>query len=92
MLGYTEYDLNDPDALKKDKPARVGDDDARCGPASMQLFDGEDLGKAARVAALNADVSKRARVCMRCDRVLTSEVAVRAVADQCICGRANEDA
>lgn len=62
MLGYTEYDLNDPDALKKDKPARVGDDDARCGPASMQLFDGEDLGKAARVAALNADVSERARV------------------------------
>jgi len=36
-----EYALSDPDHLKKDRPARVGDDDPRCGVASMQKFDGE---------------------------------------------------
>lgn len=38
-----EWDLYDPDALKKDKPARVHDDDPRCGTSSLQKFDGEDL-------------------------------------------------
>lgn len=38
-----EWDLYDPDALKKDKPARVHDDDPRCGISSIQKFDGEDL-------------------------------------------------
>ena len=45
-----EWDLNDPDTLKKDRPAREGDDDPRCGPSSMQMFDGEDLHKAEREA------------------------------------------
>lgn len=35
-----EWDLYDPDYLKKDKPARVSDDDPRCGIASLQKFDG----------------------------------------------------
>lgn len=35
-----EFDLYDPDYLKKDKPARVSDDDPRCGIASLQKFDG----------------------------------------------------
>lgn len=43
-----EWDLQDPDSLKKDKPARVNDDDPRCGPASIQKFDGEDLNSQAR--------------------------------------------
>lgn len=43
-----EWDLYDPDALKKDKPARVSDDDPRCGIASLQKFDGEDLNSKAR--------------------------------------------
>lgn len=43
-----EYDLYDPDALKKDRPARVCDDDPRCGAASLQKFDGEDLNNKAR--------------------------------------------
>ena len=38
-----EWDLYDPDYLKKDKPARVHDDDPRCGISSIQKFDGEDL-------------------------------------------------
>lgn len=38
-----EWDLNDPDSLKKDKPARVRDDDPRCGVSSIQKFVGEDL-------------------------------------------------
>lgn len=43
-----EFDLNDPDSLKKDKPARVSDDDPRCGVASLQKFVGEDLNGKAR--------------------------------------------
>lgn len=38
-----EFALSDPEALKKDRPAREGDDDPRCGPASLQKFDGERL-------------------------------------------------
>lgn len=38
-----EWDLNRPDAKLLDTPARVGDDDARLGTASMQKFTGEDL-------------------------------------------------
>jgi len=44
-----EYDLNDKDALKKEKPCRVGDDDPRCTIGSMQQFEGEDLSKRERV-------------------------------------------
>jgi len=43
-----EFDLNDPDSKKKDVPARIGDNDARCGPASIQQFGGEDLMKRQR--------------------------------------------
>ncbi|CAF1570306.1 unnamed protein product [Rotaria magnacalcarata] len=43
-----EWDLNDPDYLKKDMPARVADDDPRCGIASLQKFKGEDLNSPAR--------------------------------------------
>lgn len=38
-----EFDINDPLANRKGKPARAGDEDPRCGPASMQQFGGEDL-------------------------------------------------
>ncbi|NXF82732.1 RIBC2 protein, partial [Sclerurus mexicanus] len=38
-----EFDLNDPEALKKDRPARVSDTDPRCTISSMQKFAGEDL-------------------------------------------------
>jgi len=38
-----EYALSDPDYLKKDRPAREGDDDPRCGPASVQKFAGEAI-------------------------------------------------
>merc|ERR1719401_2159643 len=38
-----EFDLNDPNAIRKAPPMRIGDSDPRCGPASMQQFNGEDL-------------------------------------------------
>ena len=38
-----EWDLNDPKAKNKDAPARISDDDPRCGVSSMQKFLGEDL-------------------------------------------------
>ena len=44
-----EFDLNDPLSLKKDKPARIGDSDPRCGVSSLQMFGGEDLGMQQRV-------------------------------------------
>lgn len=43
-----EFDLNDPKAKNKDRPARVGDNDPRCGVSSLQMFEGEDLGKQKR--------------------------------------------
>lgn len=44
-----EWDLNRPDALLIDAPARLHDEDQRCGPASLQRFDGEDSSIAERV-------------------------------------------
>jgi hypothetical protein len=41
--GTRDWDLNRPDALLNELPARVDDDDERCGPSSMQRFGGEDL-------------------------------------------------
>ncbi len=52
-----EWDLQDPESLKKDKPARVNDDDPRCGPASLQKFDGEDLNSKARLRYWNVVIS-----------------------------------
>ncbi|XQJ25303.1 flagellar protofilament ribbon protein-like protein [Leishmania guyanensis] len=46
-----EWDLNDPETRRKELPARVGDNDPRNGPSSMQKFEGEDLDYAARRAA-----------------------------------------
>ncbi|CAH0559961.1 unnamed protein product [Brassicogethes aeneus] len=38
-----EYDLNDPDHIKKQLPMRINDDDPRLGPSSVQKFEGEDV-------------------------------------------------
>ncbi|ESN91169.1 hypothetical protein HELRODRAFT_90340 [Helobdella robusta] len=38
-----EFDLYDPQALKKDQPARVSDDGSKYGPSCAQMFMGEDL-------------------------------------------------
>lgn len=38
-----EWDLNAPHGLTAEAPARLGDDDPRCGVASLQRFAGEDL-------------------------------------------------
>ncbi|KAF8067303.1 RIBC2 [Scenedesmus sp. PABB004] len=46
-----EWDLNRPDARAREAPARLGDADPRCGPASLQRFDGEDLEIGERTAA-----------------------------------------
>ncbi|CAH1408024.1 unnamed protein product [Nezara viridula] len=37
-----EFDLNDPDALKKSLPCRIADDDPRLTISSVQKFEGED--------------------------------------------------
>nr|DBA21640.1 TPA: hypothetical protein GDO54_018249 [Pyxicephalus adspersus] len=53
-----EFDLYDPDFLKKDRPARVSDHDPRCGPASLQKFAGEDLSEKER-KKLQTELSKK---------------------------------
>ncbi|CAH0559962.1 unnamed protein product [Brassicogethes aeneus] len=45
-----EFDLNDPEFLRKQLPLRVDDDDPRLGPSSAQRFDGEDLSDQKRLA------------------------------------------
>lgn len=46
-----EWDLNDPKRVIGGIPARVNDTDARCGPSSGQLFEGEDLDQKERLRA-----------------------------------------
>lgn len=43
-----EWDLNNPRRIVDSLPARVNDNDPRCGPSSGQLFAGEDLAGAER--------------------------------------------
>ncbi|CAM9953093.1 unnamed protein product [Bubo scandiacus] len=38
-----EFDLSDPEALKKDRPARLSDNDPQCTVSGLQKFMGEDL-------------------------------------------------
>ncbi|XP_066488774.1 RIB43A-like with coiled-coils protein 2 [Tiliqua scincoides] len=40
-----EFDLSDPQALKKDTPARLADSDPRCTVSGLQKFMGEDLNQ-----------------------------------------------
>uniref|UniRef100_UPI00398ED2FF RIB43A-like with coiled-coils protein 2 n=1 Tax=Pristiophorus japonicus TaxID=55135 RepID=UPI00398ED2FF len=44
-----EFDLNDPQALKKDVPARISDTDPRCTVSSIQKLPGEDLQQQQRI-------------------------------------------
>ncbi|KNE57354.1 hypothetical protein AMAG_03074 [Allomyces macrogynus ATCC 38327] len=46
-----DFDLYDPEALKKDRPARESDADARNTVSGLQKFEGEDLEQADRIAA-----------------------------------------
>ena len=50
-----EWDLQDPKSKSKEPPTRLGDVDPRLGPASMQVFSGEDL-----------DGPLRKKVCRTC--------------------------
>ncbi|XP_048371110.1 RIB43A-like with coiled-coils protein 2 [Sphaerodactylus townsendi] len=43
-----EFDLSDPQALKKDTPARMADNDPRCTVSGLQKFMGEDLNSVNR--------------------------------------------
>ncbi|XP_075160866.1 RIB43A-like with coiled-coils protein 2 [Haematobia irritans] len=43
-----EFDLNDPESIKKSKPLRTADDDINLGISSAQIFIGEDLGHVER--------------------------------------------
>ncbi|NWI12306.1 RIBC2 protein, partial [Crypturellus soui] len=44
-----EFDLSDPQALKKETPARLSDSDPRCSVSGLQKFMGEDLNYAQRM-------------------------------------------
>lgn len=72
-----EFDIYDPEGKKKDKPARVSDDDPRCGISSMQKFLGEDLNDVERKKLQQAQLrawseqqaSERALESAKCARV-----------------------
>lgn len=51
-----EYDLNDPLALKKDLPGRMGDTDMRLTVSGMQQFHGEDLSYAHRIKVQQQEI------------------------------------
>lgn len=40
-----EFDLYDPDGMKKSLPIRLNDDDPRMGPSSIQKFEGNYINK-----------------------------------------------
>ncbi|NXN12613.1 RIBC2 protein, partial [Indicator maculatus] len=44
-----EFDLSDPQALKKDRPARLSDNDPQCTVSGLQKFMGEDLNYNQRI-------------------------------------------
>ncbi|GAB1597975.1 RIB43A-like with coiled-coils protein 2 [Argonauta hians] len=44
-----EFDLYDPDRLKKTLPNRVSDDDPKCSMSGLQKFEGEDLSSPYRL-------------------------------------------
>lgn len=52
-----DFDLNDPNALKADVPARCGDDDPRLSVSGLQKFHGEDLGHAYKVKAQREEIA-----------------------------------
>lgn len=52
-----EFDINDPRILRNTVPDRTHDYDPRCGPASMQRFEGEDLNRAERLRQQHADMA-----------------------------------
>lgn len=56
-----EWDLNDPHRLRKDAPARVGDDDVRCTASGLQKFDGEDTDAADRRKAQAEQITRWAQ-------------------------------
>eukprot|EP00762_Andalucia_godoyi_P002427 ANDGO_02697.mRNA.1 hypothetical protein NAEGRDRAFT_83064 len=53
-----EFDLYDPQAKQRDLPARVSDDDVRCGPSSLQKFAGEDLVQKERLRVQREQLSR----------------------------------
>ena len=56
-----EWDLRNPRRVLHEMPARIGDDDPRVGPASLQKFEGEDLDVRCRKAAQAEQMRKWAQ-------------------------------
>jgi len=81
-----EYDLNDPLALKKDLPGRMGDTDMRLTVSGMQQFHGEDLSYAHRIKVQQQEIkswsdeivaAKAARAAQ--DKAMDDAFAARAI-------------
>ncbi|XP_074038232.1 RIB43A-like with coiled-coils protein 2 isoform X2 [Leptinotarsa decemlineata] len=51
-----EFDLNDPNFMKKALPCRIRDDDPRLGPSSAQKFEGEDLSSDQRAKIQHEEI------------------------------------
>lgn len=51
-----DFDLYDPERLRKDRLPRNGDIDPECGPSTAQLFEGEDLNAKQRIEQQRAQM------------------------------------
>ncbi len=76
-----EFDLNDPEALKKATLTRQGDEDPRLGPSSLQVFQGEDLAAKER-KRLQAE---QQRQWLQQQRVAEAEAKAAEGAYSCVC-------
>lgn len=56
-----DRDLSDPRAQHSEPPARSSDSDPRCGPASLQRFQGEDLNAPERKKAMKKESERALR-------------------------------
>jgi hypothetical protein len=56
--GRREYDLNDPNSLKNEAPARTGDEDPNASVSGLQKFAGEDLHYGQRVKMQQAQLQQ----------------------------------
>ncbi|XP_058874593.1 RIB43A-like with coiled-coils protein 1 [Acipenser ruthenus] len=56
-----DRDLSDPRAQHSEPPARSSDSDPRCGPASLQRFQGEDLNAPERKKAMKEESERALR-------------------------------
>ncbi|KAJ8931202.1 hypothetical protein NQ314_015925 [Rhamnusium bicolor] len=91
-----EYDLNDPNLIKKELPPRFYDEDPRLGPSSAQKFEGEDLQNEQRAKIqreeIRAWLDQQVREKNMADKEQkAADEAYKAAADEKYCEKQNRN-